>query len=77
MKKMHIVVAVVLLVLLASCGKTADGSVVYVCTGPTATTYHATPNCRGLSRCSGDVVYVQEDEAVDELRRRPCKICNY
>lgn len=58
-------------------GETADGSMVYVCTGPTARTYHATPNCRGLSRCSGDVVELSEDEAVDELQRRPCKICNY
>lgn len=57
--------------------ETADGSMVYVCTGPTARTYHATPNCRGLSRCSGDVVELSEDEAVDELQRRPCKICNY
>lgn len=57
--------------------ETADGSMVYVCNGPTARTYHATPNCRGLSRCSGDVVEVREDEAVGELQRRPCKICNY
>lgn len=40
--------------LFAVCGavSTADSSV-YICTGPYATKYHSTPECKGLNRCSG------------------------
>ena len=48
--------------------------IVYICTGPKAATYHSSPNCRGLNRCSGDVAKVTLSKAKG-MGRRPCKIC--
>ncbi len=48
---------------------------VYVCTGHTATTFHASPNCRGLSRCKGEVIGVSSATARQEMGRRSCRIC--
>lgn len=47
---------------------------VYICTGETSTKYHSDPDCRGLSRCSGEIEEVSEEEAED-MGRTPCKIC--
>lgn len=47
---------------------------VYICTGSSATTYHASKNCRGLSSCKGSIKEVTKDEAIS-MKRRPCKIC--
>lgn len=49
-------------------------SVVYICTGASATRYHSTASCRGLGSCGGNVVKVSEAKA-RELGRTPCKIC--
>lgn len=61
--------------LFAVCGavSTADSSV-YICTGPYATKYHSTPECKGLNRCSGDVVKMSMDKA-KESGYTACKIC--
>lgn len=48
--------------------------VVYICTGETSTKYHSDPDCKGLSRCSGEIEEVSEEEA-DDMGRTPCKIC--
>ena len=45
-----------------------------LCTGETSTKYHSDPDCRGLSRCSGEIEEVSEEEAED-MGRTPCKIC--
>lgn len=47
---------------------------VYICTWETSTKYHSDPDCRGLSRCSGEIEEVSEEEAED-IGRTPCKIC--
>ena len=47
---------------------------VYICTGETSTKYHCDPDCRGLSRCSGEIEEVSEEEA-ENMGRTPCKIC--
>lgn len=47
---------------------------VYICTGETSTKYHSDPDCRGLSRCSGEIEEISEEEAED-MGRTPCKIC--
>lgn len=47
---------------------------VYVCTGPTASTYHKTNRCSGLNRCSGDIIPVSLSKA-KQMGRRPCKKC--
>jgi len=40
---------------------------VYVCDGPYATKFHSNSNCRGLSNCSGQILYFNdEQEALDE-----------
>ena len=53
--------------------ETSFGSV-YICTGETSTKYHCDPDCKGLSRCSGEIEEISEDEAED-MGRTPCKIC--
>lgn len=47
---------------------------VYICTGPKATVYHASKECRGLNRCSGEVKEISLADA-KEMKRRACKIC--
>lgn len=47
---------------------------VYICTGETSTKYHCDPDCKGLSRCSGEIEEISEEEAED-MGRTPCKIC--
>ena len=51
-----------------------EAQMVYVCTGKSATTYHKTNKCRGLSRCSGDIKQVTIEKA-KSMNRRACKIC--
>lgn len=46
---------------------------VYVCEGPRSEVYHASENCRGLSRCSTKIYKVTLEEAI-KMNRRPCKI---
>ena len=48
--------------------------IVYICTGSKAYTYHKTNRCRGLNRCSGNVVAVSLSKA-KQMDRRPCKLC--
>lgn len=50
------------------------GEFVFICTGSSAKTYHRIEDCRGLSRCSGDIEKVSLDEAED-MERRACRIC--
>lgn len=46
---------------------------VYVCNGPSSKAYHYTPNCKGLQKCSKQVVKVTLEEAKEEGR----KLCGY
>lgn len=46
---------------------------VYICTGPNAKVFHRYKDCKGLDRCSGDIISISLDEIIDY--RRPCKIC--
>lgn len=47
---------------------------VYICTGGSSRRYHCDPDCKGLSRCSGEIEEIIEEEAED-MGRTPCKIC--
>lgn len=47
---------------------------VFICTGESSERYHCDRDCRGLSRCSGEIEEVSEEEAED-MGRTPCKIC--
>lgn len=51
-----------------------SGDNVYICTGSSSKRYHSDPDCKGLSRCSGEIEGVSEEEAED-MGRTPCKIC--
>lgn len=55
--------------------KSADsGGNVFVCTGGSSKRYHCERDCKGLSRCSGEIEEVSEEKAED-MGRTPCKIC--
>lgn len=51
-----------------------DSATVYICTGPKSKRFHANSNCRGLKRCSGDVVSISMEKARKQ-GYSPCKIC--
>lgn len=47
---------------------------VYICTGPNSKRYHSHSDCRGLDRCSEEIVAVTVSKA-QSLGRTPCKVC--
>lgn len=47
---------------------------VYVCTGSTAKRYHSVADCKGLSKCSGEVIELTVAEA-ETYEKTPCKMC--
>lgn len=47
---------------------------VYVCKSKTSVAYHASQTCRGLNRCTHEIVTVSVKEAQD-MGKRACKIC--
>lgn len=53
--------------------KTDKEITVYICTGPNSEVFHKYSDCKGLSRCSGDVIPVSLADVIKY--RRPCKIC--
>lgn len=52
----------------------STNSVVYICTGPKAETFHKSKGCRGLNKCSGNIRMIPLSKA-KEIGRRACKIC--
>ncbi len=54
-------------------GMETANETVYICTGPKAVAYHKTKDCKGLSKCSDDVVSVSLEKI--SKTRRPFKIC--
>lgn len=76
MKRFLLAVALFIPVVCVSVEKVheTEAQTVYICTGKSATTYHKTNKCRGLSRCSGDIKQVTIDKA-KSMNRRACKIC--
>jgi len=62
------------LLLLSSFTFENSSSSVYICTGPKAKVYHSVSTCRGMSRCSGNIVRVSLAKA-EKMGRRECKIC--
>jgi hypothetical protein len=47
---------------------------VYICTGKSSKKYHSKKDCRGLKRCSGDIIEVSVEDA-ENMGKTPCKIC--
>ncbi len=48
---------------------------VWICNGKTSKKYHSDQDCKGLRNCTHELVEVSAQEAEDEYRRRPCKLC--
>lgn len=51
------------------------GDQVYVCSGPKAKRYHSDSGCKGLSRCSGEILEMSIKDAEEE-GRTPCMLCH-
>jgi hypothetical protein len=48
---------------------------VYICDSNTAKAYHASEDCRGLNRCTHEVVKVTKKEAEEQYGRVKCQVC--
>ncbi|WP_072032210.1 hypothetical protein [Crocinitomix catalasitica] len=49
-----------------------EGATVYICYSTTATKYHFTKNCRGLSACTHDIKIVTLQDAKGKYERTLC-----
>lgn len=47
---------------------------VYVCDSSTSVAYHDTKTCRGLNKCSHEIIYITKTDAIAK-GKRACKIC--
>lgn len=47
---------------------------VYVCSGKNSKRYHSVDDCKGLSRCGGEILEMTIDEA-EGHGRTPCRMC--
>jgi hypothetical protein len=49
---------------------------VYICLGPKAYAYHSDYNCRGLQRCTHQIIRTTKDSAINYYNRsKPCSYC--
>jgi hypothetical protein len=48
---------------------------VFVCDSTTSVAYHETKNCRGLNRCTHEIIQVTKRDAIENYGKRACKIC--
>lgn len=48
---------------------------VWICNGKTSKKYHSDQDCKGLRNCTHELIEVSAQEAEDDYRRRPCKLC--
>ena len=53
---------------------TSADTYVYMCTGPSSKRYHKTDKCKGLVKCSKEVVKVEKSYA-ESKGKTPCKMC--
>jgi hypothetical protein len=54
--------------------RTEQDATVYICTGPSSKCYHKTDKCKGISRCSKEIIEVKQSYA-ESKGRTPCKMC--
>lgn len=64
-----------LLLLLFLVGTSPGKTHVFLCKSSSSITYHSRKDCRGMKGCLQDVVEVGLDEATDQYKKKPCKIC--
>lgn len=48
---------------------------VYVCDSKTSVAYHASKDCRGLNKCTHEIIYITKKDAMENYGKRACKIC--
>ena len=48
---------------------------VYVCDSSTSVAYHSSKSCKGLNRCTHQIIEVSKQDAIDKYGKRACKIC--
>jgi len=48
---------------------------VYICKSSTAYAFHASLDCRGLNKCTHDVIKVSREKALSDYGRKPCGYC--
>lgn len=79
---MRIIAFIIFTSFLLSCGNStprqkkyaADPERVYVCSGYHSKRYHSVDDCKGLSKCSGDIMEMTIEEAEID-GKTPCKMC--
>ncbi len=50
-------------------------TIVYVCDSKTSYAYHTSSSCRGLNRCTHQIIKMNESDAKKQ-KRTPCKVCH-
>lgn len=58
---------------LLSFSQSAD-TYVYVCDSETSTSFHSNKDCRGLQKCTHEIIVITAKDA-EKMGKRPCKIC--
>ena len=54
--------------------RTEQDTTVYICTGSSSKRYHKTDKCKGLVKCSKEVVKVEKSYA-ESKGKTPCMMC--
>ena len=68
-----IIVLTVMLVGAMAYSSNMTTTYVYVCNGPSSKAYHYSPNCKGLQKCSKQIVKI----TLDEAKKKGRKLCGY
>lgn len=55
--------------------KSADVTYVYICDSQTAYAYHSTKVCRGLNRCTHQIIKVIKNHAINKYYWKKSKEC--
>jgi hypothetical protein len=84
MNKFFIIISFLGIIVFSGCSTSKDynskrkaknkETYVFVCKSPTAHAYHKTQNCKGLSKCTHNIVRITEIEAKKQ-EYNPCKLC--
>jgi len=64
-------ILLIFLILLAS----FQASTVYVCDSKKAYAYHVDRDCKGLKRCTHEIITISKSDAVNKYKRKPCGYC--
>ncbi len=48
---------------------------VYICNSKESVAYHNNKSCKGLQKCTHEVLSATQQQAEETYNRRPCKMC--